>query len=92
MNDSQDLEKLLLGRFDFVFTNSIYFDWQRKVHPERERLASHSLKITDFDTYCAIRDQGRIGIKDLNQAIAALKARGVIKSILARCRPQESER
>ncbi|KQV61901.1 hypothetical protein ASE26_05675 [Duganella sp. Root198D2] len=86
-NDSQNLEKLLLGRFDFIFTNRIYFDWQRKVHPERERLAPYDLKITDFDTYCAIPAHGKLAIKDLNQAIATLKARGTIQSILARYRP-----
>jgi len=91
-NDSQNLEKLLVGRFDFVFTNRIYFDYQRKVHPERARLASHHLKITDFDTYCAVRAQGRVGIKDLNQAIATLKARGVIQSILGRYRPHDAGR
>lgn len=88
-NDSQNLEKLLLGRFDFIFTNRIYFDYQRKAHPERARLASNHLKITDFDTYCAVPAQGRIGIKDLNHAIDALKARGIIQSILARYRPQD---
>ncbi|WP_426161818.1 substrate-binding periplasmic protein [Pseudoduganella sp. R-34] len=89
-NDSQNLEKLLLGRFDFIFTNRIYFDYQRKVHPERARLASHNLKITDFDTYCAVHPQGKLGIRDLNQAIATLKARGTIRSILARYRPHDS--
>lgn len=88
-NDSQNLEKLLLGRFDFIFTNRIYFDYQRKVHPERTRLASHNLKITDFDTYCAVHAQGEVGIEELNQAIAALKSRGIIQAILARYRPQE---
>lgn len=91
-NDSQNLEKLLVGRFDFIFTNRIYFDYQRKVHPERARLASHSLKIVDFDTYCAVREQGRISITDVNQAIAALKARGVIQAILGRYRPNNAGR
>jgi polar amino acid transport system substrate-binding protein len=88
-NDSQNLEKLLLGRFDFIFTNRIYFDYQRKVHPERARLAPYNLKITDFDTYCAIPAQGKLGIKALNHAIATLKARGAIQSILARYRPYD---
>ncbi len=88
-NDSQNLEKLLLGRFDFILTNRIYFDYQRKVHPERARLAPYNLKITDFDTYCAVPSQGKVGIKDLNQAISALKARGAIQSILARYRPHD---
>jgi polar amino acid transport system substrate-binding protein len=91
-NDSQNLEKLLRGRFDFVFTNRIYLDYQRKVHLERARLASHDLKITDFDTYCAVRDGGRIGIKELNQAIATLKAHSVIQSILARYRPGHADK
>lgn len=88
-NDSQNLEKLLLRRFDFIFTNRIYFDYQRKVHPERTRLAAYSLKITDFDTYCAVRADGRLGISDLNQAIATLKSRGTIQAILARYRPHD---
>jgi ABC-type amino acid transport substrate-binding protein len=86
-NDSQNLEKLLLGRFDLIFTNRIYFDYQRKVHPERARLASHNLKITDFDTFCAVPAHGKLGVRELNQAIATLKARGVIQSILAHYRP-----
>ncbi len=88
-NDSQNLEKLLLGRFDLIFTNRIFFDYQRKVHPERSRLAPHNLKITDFDTYCAIPAQGKLGITELNHAIARLKARGTIQSILARYRPHD---
>ena len=88
-NDSQNLEKLLLGRFDLIFTNRIYFDYQRKVHPERARLADHNLKITDFDTFCAVPARGKLGIEELNRAIAALKARGTIQSILARYRPHE---
>lgn len=91
-NDSQNLDKLLQRRFDYIFTNRIYFDYQRKVHPERARLASHNLKITDFDTYCAVAQQGRVGIKEVNQAIAALKARGIIQSILARYRPLDAGR
>jgi len=91
-NDSQNLEKLLLGRFDLIFTNRIFFDYQRKVHPERSRLAPYNLKITDFDTYCAIPAQGKLGIADLNHAIARLKARGIIHSILARYRPQDMGR
>jgi polar amino acid transport system substrate-binding protein len=73
-NDSQNLEKLLWGRFDYIITNSIYFDYQRKVHPER--------------AYCAVDSQGKVGIREVNQAIAVLKARGVIQAILARYRPQ----
>lgn len=86
-NDSQNLEKLLLRRFDFIFTNRIYFDYQRKVHAQRERLAPYSLKITDFDTFCAVRADGKLGIGELNKAIATLKARGTIQGILARYRP-----
>ena len=86
-NDSQNLDKLLLRRFDLIFTNRIYFDYQRKVHPERTRLASHYLKITDFDTYCAVPAQGKLGIQELNQAIATLKVHGAIQSILAHYRP-----
>lgn len=90
-NDSQNLEKLLHRRFDFIFTNRIYFDYQRKVHPERNRLAPYSLTITDFDTYCAVPANGKVAIKDLNRAIAALKVRGTLHSILARYRPSEVE-
>jgi len=86
-NDRQNLDKLLLRRFDYIFTNRIYYDYQRKVHPQRVRLAPYNLTITDFDTYCAVPAQGKVGIKELNQAIAALRARGIIQSILARYRP-----
>jgi polar amino acid transport system substrate-binding protein len=89
-NDSQNLEKLLRGRFDYIFTNRIYLDYQRKVHPERARLASYNLKITDFDTFCAVGRQGKVDIKEVNQAIAVLKSRGVIQSILARYRPHDA--
>jgi len=89
-NDTLNLEKLLRGRFDFIVTNRIYFDYQRKMHPDRKRLAAHYLKITDFDTYCAIHPEGRITLQQLNQAIAALRARGTIQSILARYRPTDS--
>lgn len=88
-NDSQNLQKLLLRRFDYIFTNRIYFDYQRKVHAERAHLAPQGLKITDFDTYCAVRADGKLGIGDLNKAIATLKARGIIQAILARYRPHD---
>ena len=91
-NDSQNLEKLLRGRFDYIVTNRIYFDYQRKVHPERMSLAAHHLKITDFDTFCAVGDKSKVGIREVNQAIAALKARGVIQAILARYRPAHPDR
>lgn len=91
-NDSQNLDKLLLRRFDFIFTNRIYFDYQRKVHPERARLSPHYLTITDFDTYCAVPAHGKVDISVLNQAISALKAQGVIQSILARYRPHDVNR
>lgn len=91
-NDSQNLEKLLLRRFDFIFTNRIYFDYQRKVHPERARLSPHNLTITDFDTYCAVPAHGKLDIRVLNQAISALKARGAIQSILARYRPRDVDK
>ena len=86
-NDAQNLEKLLHGRFDYIVTNRIYYDYQRKIHPERARLAPGALAIGDFDTYCALRPQAGISLESLNRAILSLKARGVLRSILEKYRP-----
>ncbi len=86
-NDAQSLEKLLRRRFDYVLTNRIYFDYQRKVHPDRKLLAPQSLSVTLFDTYCAARPDGNISLVALNRAIANLKARGALAAIMDRYRP-----
>ena len=87
LTDDINLSKLLTHRFDYMLTNSLYFEYQRKVHPERHQLNPFSFKITSFDTYCALPPQGRWRAEKVNRALQALKSRGEIQAILAYYRP-----
>ena len=87
LTDDINLNKLLTRRFHYVLTNSLYFDYQRKVHTERQQLNPVSYKITSFDTYCALPPQGKWQAAKVNRALQALKSRGEIQAILSRYRP-----
>ncbi|KQV84711.1 hypothetical protein ASD15_05935 [Massilia sp. Root351] len=87
LTDDINLSKLLTHRYDYMLTNSLYFEYQRKVHAERQRLNPVSFKITSFDTYCALPPQGRWPADKVNRAIQALKGRGEIQAIMAHYRP-----
>lgn len=78
---------MLTHRFDYLLTNSLYFDYQRKVHSECRQLNPRAYKITSFDTYCALAPHGKLKLADVNHAIHALKTQGNIQAILARFRP-----
>jgi ABC-type amino acid transport substrate-binding protein len=90
LSDDINLNKLLTRRFDYMLTNSLYFDYQRKVHAERLQLNPVSYKITSFDTYCALPQQGKWSAVRVNRAIQALKSRGEIQAILSHYRPAGS--
>lgn len=86
-SDDQNLYKLLSGRFDFMVSNALYHDYQRKVHPQGVKLNAAVHVIRSFDTYCALPPKGRISLKQLNRAIHALRKRGTMQAILAHYRP-----
>ncbi|WP_229255626.1 substrate-binding periplasmic protein [Duganella sacchari] len=86
MSDEVNLAKLVLHRFDYIVTNSLYFDYARYVHPSRQQLNAVSLKINSFNTYCAIRPDGKLTLAQLNRAIDALHRRGAIDQMMARYR------
>lgn len=90
LTDDINLSKLLTHRFDYMLTNSLYFDYQRKVHADRQQLHPVSLKITSFDTYCALPHQGKWPAPKVNRAIQALKSRGELQTILSRYRPSQN--
>ncbi|CAN7431306.1 transporter substrate-binding domain-containing protein [Pseudoduganella sp. LjRoot289] len=87
LTDEINLNKLLTRRFEYLLTNSLYFDYQRKVHPERKHLNPRSYKITSFDTYCALPPHGKLSLAEVDRAIQAIKGRGDIQAILSRFRP-----
>jgi ABC-type amino acid transport substrate-binding protein len=87
LTDDINLGKLLTRRFDYMLTNSLYFDYQRKAHPEREQLNDVSFKIASFDTYCALAPQGKWPAAKVNRAIQAMKSRGDIQAMHSRYRP-----
>ena len=87
LTDDINLSKLLTRRFDYMLTNSLYFEYQRKVHAERQQLNAASFKITSFDTYCALPPQGKWDSTRVNRAIQALKSRGEIQAMLSYYRP-----
>jgi polar amino acid transport system substrate-binding protein len=84
--DDVNTTKLLNGRFRYMVSNSLYYDYQQKVHPAGERLNSEVLSIRPFDTYCALSRTGRITLDRVNRAILALRARGDMEHIYDRYR------
>ncbi|MGZ3184074.1 MAG: substrate-binding periplasmic protein [Telluria sp.] len=87
VNDAQNLGKLLRRRFDYLVTNSIFYDYQLKVHPDRDQLQAHPFLIRQFDTYCALGPAAKRRLPALDNAITALKRRGAIQGILEQFRP-----
>jgi polar amino acid transport system substrate-binding protein len=86
-NDNVNLDKLLHERFDYVITNALFFDFQRKTHAYRWRLGKQSFSITEFDTYCGAAAGARYDMPHINQAIVALRKRGELQAIMDRYRP-----
>lgn len=86
-SDDVNLTKLLRGRFQYLLANSLYYDFQRKVHPERARLNGTSYELLGFDTYCAMPPDGKVRLEQVNRAIAALRKRGEMQTIMDRYRP-----
>lgn len=85
--DELNTNKLLNSRFNYMMSNSLYYDYQRKAHPNRARLNPDVFKIRPFDTYCALPPKGRLDIEKVNRAIAALRKRGDMQMIYDRYRP-----
>lgn len=86
-SDDLNLIKLLRHRYAYIITNALYFDYQLKTNPERDRLNPVSYPVVAFDTYCALPPRGKLELATLNRAIQALKRRGEIQAMLARFRP-----
>ena len=87
-SDDVNTNKLLNGRFRYMFSNSLYYDYQRKVHPAGDRLNPELFTIRPFDTYCALAPGGRVELDKVNHAISALRKRGVMQHIYQRYRLQ----
>jgi ABC-type amino acid transport substrate-binding protein len=86
-SDDVNTNKLLNRRFDYIVSNSLYYDYQRKVHPAHAHLSPSVLAIVPFDTYCALPARGRIDLDKVNRAILALRRRGDMRAIYDRYRP-----
>lgn len=87
VSDAYNTTKLLSGRFRYMVSNALFYDYQRKVHPARERLNSAVFTITPFDTFCAMKPGGRLDPAQVNRAINALHKRGDMQRIYQRYRP-----
>ena len=85
--DDLNTNKLLNERFSYIMSNSLYYDYQRKVHPAGARLNPAVFKVRAFDTYCALPPDGRIGVARVNRAIGAIRKRGEMQQIYARYQP-----
>jgi polar amino acid transport system substrate-binding protein len=85
--DDLNTNKLLNERFNYVMSNSLYYDFQRKVHPARARLNPAVFNVRQFDTYCALPATSRIGVAAVNRAIIALRKRGEMQAIYQRYQP-----
>jgi ABC-type amino acid transport substrate-binding protein len=86
-SDDLNLAKLLRYRFAYMLTNSLYFDYQRKIHPERALLNPVAYKVSAFDTYCALPPNGKVTLPTVDKAIQSLKKRGAIQAMMAHFRP-----
>jgi ABC-type amino acid transport substrate-binding protein len=86
-SDDLNLRKLLRRRFDYMVTNSLYYDYQRRAHAERARLARAVLDIEPFDTYCALPPGGKLSVAQVNRALLALRKHGRMKAILESYQP-----
>ena len=86
-SDDLNLRKLLRRRFDYMVTNSLYYDYQRRAHAERARLARAVLDIEPFDTYCALPPGGKLSVAQVNRALLALRKHGRMKAILQSYQP-----
>jgi polar amino acid transport system substrate-binding protein len=84
--DDVNTTKLLNGRFRYMVSNSLYYNYQQKVHPAGERLHGAVFNIRPFDTYCALSRAGRIDLNKVNRAILALRSRGEMQHIHDRYR------
>jgi len=87
ITDEQNTSKLLSGRFSYMMSNSLYYDYQRKVHPKGALLNRAVFTIRQFDTYCALPPNGKLDADKVNRAIIALRKRGDMQAILDRYRP-----
>lgn len=85
--DDRNTGKLLNGRFSYMMSNSLYYDYQRKVHPGRAALNPNVFTIRAFDSYCALPPKGRLELDKVNRAILALRKRGAMQKIYDRYRP-----
>lgn len=85
--DDVNTSKLLTGRFRYMMSNSLYYDYQRKVHPAGAQLNRAVFKVIAFDTYCALPPGGNLNVDRVNNAIAAMRKRGDMQRIYDRYRP-----
>ncbi|MDQ1813163.1 transporter substrate-binding domain-containing protein [Massilia sp. CCM 9210] len=86
-SDDLNLRKLLRRRFDYMLTNSLYYDYQRRAHAERVRLSRTALTVEHFDTYCALPPSGKLTLAQVNRALLALRKNGKMQAILESYQP-----
>ncbi|MDM5181792.1 transporter substrate-binding domain-containing protein [Massilia sp. DJPM01] len=86
-SDDLNLRKLLRRRFDYMLTNSLYYDYQRRAHPERARLSRAALVVEPFDTYCALPPGAKLTLAQVNRALLALRKNGRMQAILESYQP-----
>ncbi len=86
-SDDLNLRKLLRHRFNYMLTNSLYYDYQRRAHAERARLSRAVLAVEPFDTYCALAPGGKILVGQVNRALLALRKNGRMQAILESYQP-----
>jgi polar amino acid transport system substrate-binding protein len=85
--DDVNTRKLLSGRFRYMVSNALYYDYQRTVHPDRQRLHATVFPIRPFETFCALPMTGKLDFDKVNGAIASLRKRGDLQRMHLRYRP-----
>lgn len=85
-SNSLNLKKLLMRRYQYLVSSTLFFDYQRKVHEHRDQLNPARFNLFAFDAYCALPAHGKFSLTQINNAIAALKKDDEINAILRRYR------
>lgn len=84
LTDSQNLKKLMAGRFPYIEITKMALEYQIKLHPGRFRINTATLRIGAFQTYCALSPSSGIDARLFLEAVAEIKRNGTVAAILRR--------
>jgi ABC-type amino acid transport substrate-binding protein len=80
-----NLQKMALQRVRHVITSDIFIRY-RMLHGRPAIQVHEPLVIKSFKLQCAVSRKGRVGVADVDRAVAAIVRAGAVQDILARYR------